>query len=202
MTISKVIAYTGRAGSGKGYACQEMVDKYGFLKLSFADVLRKVLFETLGFTSYEEAMKNYDELKRTKLYNDRTLRNMLEDLGSCLRNIDEDIFAKAMIRMIERRAKSTIQYNICIDDLRYENEYFLVKEFCEKNNISFSLVLKDYHSERYDDSNKHESARMSNYLVEHGFEDNAVLNDFIIAGYKAYNELQKSGGKSFRTLTN
>ena len=158
MSKQEVIAFLGKAGSGKGFQADRFV-KRGYKKLSFADPLRKMACHVIGL-SYNEAMKKYDELKKTLLVNNLTFRNILENLGSGVREIDEDFWVKAVIKGIRETTK-----NIVIDDMRYPNEFIEISHFCQEHNIMFKAYLCDFHSDRYDANNPHESAALANYLV-------------------------------------
>ena len=158
MSKQEVIAFLGRQGSGKGYQSDKFIQR-GYKKLSFADPLRKMACRVLGL-NYIECMKVYDRLKKTPLFQGLTFRNILENLGSGVREIDEDFWVKAVIKGIRETMK-----NIVIDDMRYPNEFIEVYQFCKEHNITFRAYLCDYHSDRYDANNKHESAALANYLV-------------------------------------
>ena len=159
MSNQEVIAFLGRQGSGKNYQSDRLI-KTGYKKLSFADPLRKMACKVIGI-DYEKAMRKYDELKKTPLINNLTFRNILENLGSGVREIDENFWVKGVIQGIRGTMK-----NIVIDDMRYPNEYLELWQFCQDHNIIFKAYLCDYHSDRYDASNTHESAALANYLVD------------------------------------
>lgn len=176
----KVIAFCGAAQSGKGYSCQRLMNTMGFTKTSFANALRDVAFSTLGI-SFDEGMLKYEELKKTPMYNDLTFRNILENLGSAIRKYDEDFWARSVIRFIQGTPK-----NVCIDDLRYPNEYRVLKGYCEANDIEFKLIFCDYHSEGYEENNPHESAQMAKFLKNRGYKDQEYVDEFDIAEYELY----------------
>lgn len=157
--VQEVVAFLGRQGSGKGYQSDKFIRR-GYKKLSFADPLRKMACHVIGL-NYEEAMKVYDRLKMTELFNKLTFRNILENLGSGVREVDEDFWVKAVIKIIRETTKSVV-----IDDMRYPNEFLEIYRFCQEHNIKFRAYLCDFHSERYDANNKHESAALANYLVD------------------------------------
>ncbi len=183
--MRKLIAFVGVEGSGKGYSCQRLLMTRGFKKLSFADCLRDIAFSTLGIT-FEEGMKKYDELKQTDLYNGLTFRNILENLGSAVRKYDTDFWARSILKKIEETP-----LNVCIDDLRYPNEYRILKNYCEKNLIDFKVVFTDYHSERYNDNNPHESAAMSNYLKKIGYQDQDYVDEVDIINFELLRNIEK-----------
>ena len=152
----------------------------GFIKTSFAHTLRDVAFSTLGIP-FSEGMLNYEELKKTPIYNDLTFRNILENLGSAIRKYDEDFWAKGVLKFIQNTQK-----NVCIDDLRYPNEYQVLKKYCKENGIEFKLIFCDYHSEGYEENNPHESAQMARFLKGRGYKDQEVVDEYDIAEYELY----------------
>ena len=184
--MRKLIAFIGVEGSGKGYSCQRLLMTRGFQKFSFADCLRDIAFHTIGI-SFEEGMKRYEELKMTNLINGLNFRNILENLGSAVRKYDEDFWAKSIITKIGETPK-----NICIDDLRYPNEYRVLKEYCTNNSIDFKVVFTDYHSERYRDDNPHESAALANYLKKQGYKDQDYVDEIDILNFENIQRTQGS----------
>ena len=151
----------------------------GFEKAAFADCLRDVAFQIFGIP-FNEGMLHYEELKKEKFYEDLTFRNILENLGSAVRSYDIDFWARTILTKIQNSTK-----NICISDLRYPNEYRVLKNYCDKNGIDFKLVFTDFHSEKYKDDNPHESAQMANFLKKRGYKDQEYINEFDIADYEA-----------------
>ena len=182
----KVIAFCGFEQSGKNYSCKRLMTTMGFIKTSFAHTLRDVAFSTLGIP-FDEGMIKYEELKKTPMYKDLTFRNILENLGAAVRKYDEDFWAKGVLNFIKSTPK-----NVCIDDLRYPNEYRVLKEYCEDNGISFKLIFCDYHSEGYRDDNPHESAQLAKFLKGRGYEDQEEVDGFDIAEYELYLEQEKN----------
>lgn len=176
----KIIAFTGKAGSGKNFRCNQLVKDNGFVSLAYADALRKILFVTLGIP-YEYGMEHYDELKMTPLYNGYTLRNMLEKLGTeGIRSYDNDFWAKCLLKEIERLPESQ---DVCISDLRFHNEYKTLKDFCDKKGYEFKLVYCDYRSDRYEPNNTHASARLSNFLGDLGYHDGDIVKEDVMQAY-------------------
>ena len=175
--MRKVIAFCGFEQSGKGYSCKRLLTTKGFVKTSFANALRDVAFKTLGIDP-EEGMKNYEELKANPQYKDLTFRNILENLGASVRKYDKDFWAKTILKEIK-----SCPDNICISDLRYPNEYWVLKNYSEENNIKFKLVFCDYRSSRYVDNNPHESARLAAYLKGLGYTDQEYVDEADILAY-------------------
>lgn len=178
----KVIAFCGFQGSGKDYNCKRLMMTKGFIKVAFADALREISFKLLGYT-IDEGMKHYEELKQTELINGLNFRNILENLGSAIRKYDRDFWAKTVLVQIAQTSK-----NVCISDLRYANEYRVLKKYCDKNDIEFRLIFCDYESDRYSSENPHESAKLAKYLKDLGYEDQEEVreDDIIIYERRIY----------------
>ena len=176
--MRKVIAFCGYQGSGKSYSTKRLMTTMGFVKTSFANSLRDIAFSTIGMT-LEEGMKNYDELKKTELINGLTFRNILENLGASVRKYDKDFWARGVLKFIQETPK-----NVCIDDLRYPNEYKVLKDYCSKNGIDFKLVFCDYHSDAYEENNQHESTQMARYLKKLGYQDQDYVDELDILNFE------------------
>lgn len=180
--MRKIIAFTGRAGSGKDYQCNLLVDK-GYKKLAFADALRKIACATLNL-SYDESMKIYDSLKTQDcvvVYPNPNkskciylnFRQILENLGTQgIRHYDNDFWARCLVKEIDESTE-----DICISDLRFINEYNYIKKYCEHKNYEFKLIYCDYHSNRYQYINPHESAKLSNILFELKYNDLSEITE-------------------------
>ena len=164
--------------SGKSYSTKRLMMTMGFVKTSFANSLRDIAFNTIGMT-LEDGMKNYDELKKTELINGLTFRNILENLGASVRKYDKDFWARGVLKFIQETPK-----NVCIDDLRYPNEYKILKDYCSKNGIDFKLVFCDYHSETYRDDNPHESAQLARYLKKLGYQDQDYVDELDVLNFE------------------
>lgn len=179
MAQRKVIAFCGFEQSGKSYSTKRLLMTRKFKHVAFADALRDCAFHVLGM-NYKEGMEKYEELKKTELINGLTFRNILENLGSAVRKYDKDFWARTAVKFI-----SSCVDNVCISDLRYTNEYWTVKKYCDENNIIFKLVFCDYHSEGYRDDNPHESAQFARYLKDLGYTDQEYVREEDVLQYDA-----------------
>lgn len=188
----EVIAFVGRQGSGKSYQSKKLVEERNFLKLSFADPLREIAFNVIGM-DFEEGMKQYAELKKTEIINGLNFRNILENLGASVRKFDKDFWARALVTQVSKCSD-----NIVIDDLRYPNEYIALKNFCATKGVAFKVYYCNYHSDVYDGDNQHESAGLSNYLAQLGYQDLQMVEYKDICGYIA---LTDKSCKSFEEVS-
>lgn len=179
----KVIAFAGRAQSGKSFRCGQLVKQGNYKQLAFADALRLIAFTSLGI-ELEEGMKHYEWMKVNPCvcvtFEDGsehkvTFRKYLEHMGTeGVRHYDNDFWAKCLLKDIDDTPEDT---NICIADLRFYNEYKYLKEYCDKKGYEFSFVFCDYHSSGYQEFNQHASARLANFLKEIGYNDGEEIKD-------------------------
>ena len=178
----EVIAFIGRQGSGKSFQAARLVKERGFKKLSFADPLREIAFNVIGM-DFDEGMEKYAELKRTEIINGLNFRNILENLGASVRKFDKDFWARALVTSVQKSVE-----NIVIDDMRHPNEYLALRNFCVTEGISFRAYFCNYKSDVYEEANTHESAAMSNYLAQLGYDDLHLVDFKDICGYIALTE--------------
>lgn len=139
-----VVGIIGKMGSGKTTVAKYLIENYNFLKLSFADALKKMLIE-VGILTHSE------------LYPTKTpyARKMLQVIGTdIIRNkIDSDYWVKKFKeRVIEicQLCKPVNNDNvitkpqevrIVVDDIRFPNEFFCVVN--ELNGKIIKIVRND-----------------------------------------------------------
>jgi len=98
------IALTGRMGTGKSTLAEFLKNSFGFQRRSFAAKLKEMAREMFD-------MKSKD-------------RVLLQTLGSKLREVQSDVWAKYVIDEINE----TAPLRVVIDDMRYLNEATALKE--------------------------------------------------------------------------
>ena len=72
--------------------------------------------------------------------------------------------------------------------MRHPNEYLALRNFCATEGISFRAYFCNYKSDVYEEANTHESAAMSNYLAQLGYDDLHLVDFKDICGYIALTE--------------
>jgi len=102
------IAFSGKMHVGKTTSADYLVQKYGFVKLSFAGKLKEIA-KDLWPEQFECGQKP---------------RKLLQDLGMKMREIDQDVWVKYLVRIVRSLPKDS---NIVVDDLRFMNEYTALK---------------------------------------------------------------------------
>lgn len=103
----KIVAISGKAGSGKTTVSHHLADKYGYTGLNFADALK------------EEAIRmGWDAVK------DDRGRKLLQRLGQVGREYTEDCW----VNLLESLIKDTFQTDkVVVGDCRYKNEALWVR---------------------------------------------------------------------------
>lgn len=111
------IGMIGKAGSGKDTAADHLVSKYGFVKIAFADPLKRSV--QMVFNIDDETMYNREKREEPLAeWPGWSVRKLLQFVGTELfrNNIDEDIWVKNC-------ASRSINNNLSvISDVRFKNE--------------------------------------------------------------------------------
>ena len=102
------MAFSGKMHVGKTTSADYLVRNYGFIKLSFAGKLKEIA-KDLWPEQFECGQKP---------------RKLLQDLGMKMREIDQDVWVKYLVRIVRSLPKES---NIVVDDLRFMNEYKVLK---------------------------------------------------------------------------
>jgi len=113
-----IVGLSGYAQSGKDTVAQVLVDNYGFNRVSFADPIRKLLYETnpmlkegyriqglIDVYGWDKVKVEYPEARR-----------LLQDLGVGARKVFGDDF------WIKQALKNVDYGNYVITDVRFKNE--------------------------------------------------------------------------------
>lgn len=158
---SRVIAFTGSQGVGKTVLAQALTrysrsyeNLYSY-KLSYADKLRDIvkydLFNGLNDGMYiaqasvnratkEKPLNEFLPLYGINTFFECSPRELLIALGTFCRSINKGYFCDALHKTILDHQKAHGDINIYIDDLRFENEYETLREFCIDNNIECWII--------------------------------------------------------------
>ena len=187
----EIIAFIGRAGGGKDYQCNLLKEK-GFEQLAFADALRDIAYTSLCIS--DSLNVDYDWLKKFDCIHvsDKdgdevsfNFRVFLEKLGTQgIRKYDNDFWCKCLLKTLQDKGYK----KVCISDMRFINEYNYLWNFAQANGYEFKVIFCDYHSERYQENNTHESARMGNYFATNGYKD---LQEITFEDMQKYKEKEE-----------
>ena len=141
------IALCGKMGSGKSYIAKLFSEKHNSKIISFAGKVKKLANELFD-------MKEKD-------------RNLLLDLSQKMKEIDKNVWVNIVKKEINKYE------NIVIDDLRFPNEYQMLKDL---DFIVIRLKIdKDLQIDRL--SNKYKNFKDHIEAMEHDSE--TLLEDFV-----------------------
>lgn len=157
MKTRQITAFFGVIGSGKTYNANNLVEFRGYKRVSFADSLRDVAFTSLNINKDDI---NYRDFKSQEIYNGITFRNYLQLLGDSVRKYDPNYFTKATINTIDE-----LGGNICIDDLRFGNEFKMLYDYCRGHNYNLTIYYCNFNSDCKDENSKHASEKMAQYFL-------------------------------------
>lgn len=129
-----IIGIHGKARSGKTTAANYLIEKYGFMRMSFADALKEAANMIFGIPVED-------------LYSDKKtpfVRDVLQKLGTdCCRALDPDVWVKAISRRLTELNAHKPNAKIVIDDIRFFNEAFMLKYAWHAEVIKLKLGHED-----------------------------------------------------------
>lgn len=120
-----LIGITGKAGVGKDTLADKIIERYGGVKLGFADSIKNACKELFQLSHEQLHIREEKEKKDPRW--DKSPRELMQILGTdLLRNhFDENIFIKSTL---ERIKKLSIKNEIIIvSDCRFENETQMIR---------------------------------------------------------------------------
>lgn len=119
--MKRLIAFAGRAGSGKSTAARYLVRNYGFERIRFAGPLKDMM-RALGLS--EEEVDGGLKEQPCELLGGKTPRFAMQTLGTEWGRelIAPDLWTQAWIKQAERHP-----FVVC-DDVRFPNEQKLIRE--------------------------------------------------------------------------
>lgn len=141
-----IIGLCGEKGSGKDIVANHLVEKYDFVKISFAYSVKKIISELFGW-SYEMLLGETEESRQwretkdewwtNKLNMDRdiTPRFIMQHIGTdVMRNhFHPDIWVLTVEKQMKDIMDKTGKTKFIVSDLRFINEYEWIKSFaCNK----------------------------------------------------------------------
>jgi hypothetical protein len=149
---SKIISLSGFQSSGKDTIADYLVNKYGFVKLSFASILKDIISIIFDWDRNSlEGISKEDREWREKIdewWSDKlnipnfTPRYAMQNIGSIFRDhFNKDIWVKCLEKKLSKYNK------IVISDCRFENEFNMVKSYNGINICIFRnnpIWYKDY----------------------------------------------------------
>lgn len=214
----KIIGFSSRKSSGKTL-CANILQKYGYTILNFADGLKKMICHILNISNdYLEENKNNNELvfklneydinfihQETKIdeekiidvlnkYNPKTIRDYLQIIGTELIRKYDPLWH---INTLKSKIIQNKDKKYCIADVRFLNEKTVIENLGGK---CFYIIRPDKNN--YDDISNHISELELNWMQ---FDNNILINDSSIENLICYgktpeNEKHYKKSKLFLTV--
>lgn len=128
--MGKILAFSGKATSGKTTAARHLVQMGGPNKHwaieSFATPLKSMVleqFQCYGLTA-DDLVHNKN--KMLPIGDGITVRQLLIRVGRMYREIDKDYWVRRLMERVNKNLESGCDL-VLIDDMRYANEYDMLK---------------------------------------------------------------------------
>ena len=203
--MAEIVCFLGVIGSGKDYQAQKLVNERGFVHINFADDLRQMAWDILGWKP--ETPEEYEWFKKQEMVfisrkpcdeTDKiTGRQFLQNLGTeAMRKRDPNFWANCWRNQVLENL--AIGKNVCCSDLRFSNElstalsikkhYLLIGNSANLEDVSTKLIFCDYKSSRYDATNTHKSEKLAQALLSQGYQDGDILDKNVLIYRESKNE--------------
>jgi len=150
--VMVLIGVAGKIGSGKSTVAKYLVEKYGFIEISFAEPLKKACQNLFLFNDNQVFGTQLEKATADDRWFGKSPRDILQYVGTNLLRdqmykiipeLGKDIFIHRMELWYSQEIKKTPNINVVISDLRFPNE----AEFIKKNNgicIQIDRHIKDF----------------------------------------------------------
>jgi len=116
--LSKIIAFSGKARSGKTTAANIIHDTWPeFTVISFATPIKQ-----MAMAQFDLTKEDIEDKKKEIIIGDKqwTVRKLLQEIGRMYRAIDPDFWVKLLWKDADKILNA--HKSIIIDDLRFKNE--------------------------------------------------------------------------------
>ena len=120
----RIVGVSGQPGHGKDTVADYLVSEFGFTKLAFAKILKDKARVEFGLTN-EQLNGNLKEVD-IPLYG-KSPRVIMQELGCYYREIYKDFWVRAVLEEVNGNKK--YQNGLVISDVRFPNEYNIIKQF-------------------------------------------------------------------------
>lgn len=142
-----IIGLVGLRGSGKTTLARELVKRYGFVELTFAEPLKLGVQKMFGLSD-AQVFGTYKEKDAIDNFWGISPRQILQTIGTELgRDRFSALFPQVQgtiwVRTVERRINELTQsgiHNIVVSDIRFQDEYETIRK---KGGIVWKLVRPD-----------------------------------------------------------
>jgi len=168
-----IIAITGFRRCGKDYLANALKkyfeqNYFSVQKLAFADQPKKIITDLANIDISElESLKENKSQKFKCITKEYNMREFLITFSNKLKEIDKDIWAKALINKIDPKAQIVI-----ISDLRFKNEDKILRNYAHNTNQKYLVIKIESNLESCENNNIDET------------EINLIVHEFIFKNDK------------------
>lgn len=196
----ELVCFIGMKNCGKDYSAQPYIEK-GFVKIAFADTLRDMCYDILGYYPYFS--KEYDEFKKSDICLSKywfmnkfitTGRKILQNLGSTIKKyFGEDIWAKLWYEQVLRYNTNTV-----VTDCRFPVEINKILSLTKKGyKVTFVWVCYEGANFKEILKDTHESEALAQFIyhnqIKYNLQDlTPISNTLIKQILKDFAEYQKT----------
>ena len=123
MNSQRIVAfYSPYPGAGKTTATEYLQNSFGYEEISFADQLKHIVSQTFGLLGVHDAEENKDE--PIPSLDGATFRDFLIAFG----NAGRAVYPNIRVDIIRALVGTKSMFSWAIDDLRFPNEYTMLRE--------------------------------------------------------------------------
>jgi len=172
-----IIGIVGKKLSGKDTCADYLVKNYGFIKLSFAEPLKRMCKEGFDFSEEQVNGKLKETIDPDWGITPREILQWLgteifrQDIQKILPNIGENFWIHLLDRKIKKILEQNPKQNIVIADVRFENEIKFIKNM---NGHIIKIIRNNIEQTNY---TQHKSELLADNIEK---PDHILLNDGII----------------------
>lgn len=99
--MNKLLLVSGHANSGKDACCNYISKKYGYVKIAFADKIKRMLMHLYNF-SYEQLWGDSDERGKIDPRYDKIVREFIQSFGDIGRNLYSNTWVDYTVKIINQ----------------------------------------------------------------------------------------------------
>jgi hypothetical protein len=154
MTFPQIIAITGKKQHGKDTVGNYLAEKYGYIRLSFADAIKDMLRVSFGFS---EEQLNGSQKENVDLFWKITPRQVMQYVGTelfrdkmsaLIPHVGQNFWVLILKKKIYDRLEINPEAKFVIPDLRFQNELDFVNEM---GGFTISVVRPEMDNNAFSD---------------------------------------------------
>lgn len=219
MRDNSLVVFLGVQGSGKNYQCN-LLKKEGYVLVDFADELRSIAWDILGWKPRPEYYdRDYEWFKELKIDQIELIHkctdkqiNYYFEVKQKLEILESDfpLTGRLFLQNLGTKAIRSRHPSFWVDEWKYKAERLLnegykvctsdcrfVNEVVTCHELNAKLIFCNYKSDRYNSEDTHESEQLAQLLLKtYKLQDKQEIDPYIINILKDYSKKRKA--HSFR----